>query len=81
MVWTLQDAKNRFSALVERAIREGPQRVTKHGKEAVVIVSSRDWARIQGAELSLADFLLASPLSGSGIEIARDDSPLRQVEL
>jgi antitoxin Phd len=81
MVWTLQDAKNRFSKVVEKAIVEGPQRVTKHGKEAVVIVSSEEWAQIQGRGLSLADFFLNSPLSGSLVDIPRDKSPIRTVEL
>jgi len=81
MVWTLQDAKNRFSKVVEKAIVEGPQRVTRHGKEAVVIVSSEEWAQIQGQGISLADFFLTSPVSGSGLDFPRDESPLRAVEL
>jgi len=81
MVWKLQDAKNRFSMVVERAMAEGPQRVTKHGKEAVVIVSSKDWARMRSEDLSLADFLQNSALAGSGLDFPRDDSPLRAVEL
>ena len=45
--WKLQDAKARFSEVVRRAQAEGPQRVTIHGKEAVVILSVKDYAMTQ----------------------------------
>ena len=44
-VWQLQEAKSRFSELVERAIKEGAQTVTKHGKPAVMIVSAEEYQR------------------------------------
>ena len=44
--WQLQEAKNKFSNLVERAQQEGPQIVTKHGKEAVVVLSVDDYKKI-----------------------------------
>jgi prevent-host-death family protein len=44
--WTLQDAKARFSEVVRRARAEGPQRVTLHGRDAVVVLSAEDYARL-----------------------------------
>jgi antitoxin Phd len=44
--WKLQDAKARFSELVRRAQSEGPQRVTVHGKDTVVIMSMQDYAKV-----------------------------------
>jgi prevent-host-death family protein len=44
--WKLQDAKAHFSEVVRRAQSEGPQRVTVHGKEAVVIVGAQDYAKV-----------------------------------
>jgi prevent-host-death family protein len=44
--WKLQDAKARFSEVVRRAQSEGPQRVTVHGKDAVVVVAAKDYAKI-----------------------------------
>ncbi len=44
--WKLQDAKARFSEVVRRAQSEGPQRVTVHGKDTVVILSAEDYARV-----------------------------------
>lgn len=81
MVWTLQDAKNRFSELVERAKNEGPQRVTKYGEDAVVIVSMKQWTQLNATDLSLADFLLKSPLANTEIEFDRDNSKVRNIDL
>ncbi|MEX2211856.1 MAG: type II toxin-antitoxin system Phd/YefM family antitoxin [Gaiellaceae bacterium] len=61
MVWQLQAAKQRFSELVERARREGPQLVTKHGREAVVVVSAEDYRRLKGPDDNLVDFLRSAP--------------------
>jgi prevent-host-death family protein len=47
MAWQLQTAKQRFSELVERAQREGPQVVTKHGKEAVVVISADEYRHLK----------------------------------
>src|SRR5262245_36503978 len=45
--WKLQDAKARFSEVVRRAQTEGPQRVTVHDKDAVVVISSEEYARMR----------------------------------
>jgi antitoxin Phd len=62
--WSVQDAKNRFSEVVEAA-RRAPQTVTKHGKPAVVVVDVVEYERLQRLERaqapSLADVLLAMP--------------------
>lgn len=80
MLWSLQDAKNRFSEVVERARTEGVQRVSKHGRDAVVIVSAEQWAEMQGQEQSLAAFLLGSPLKDAELDLVRDKSGLRSME-
>jgi prevent-host-death family protein len=61
MAWQLQAAKQRFSELVERARREGPQVVTKHGRAAVVVVSAEDYRRLKGSDDDLVKFLRAAP--------------------
>ena len=61
MAWQLQTAKQHFSELVERARNEGPQVVTKHGKDAVVVVSAEDYQRLSGGEPSLVVFIRAAP--------------------
>jgi len=62
--WSVQDAKNRFSAVVEAA-RRAPQTVTKHGKPAVVVVAAALYERLRRVERietpSFTDHLLAMP--------------------
>jgi prevent-host-death family protein len=58
--WKLQDAKARFSEVVERALCEGPQIVTRHGENAVVVVAYRDFVREQPPQ-DFKDFLLSIP--------------------
>ncbi len=72
--WQLQEAKNKFSQLVERARKFGPQIVTKHGKEAVVILSFEDYKKMVLPEDNLIEFLRKSPLAQSEINF----SALRQ---
>ncbi|MBI4321204.1 MAG: type II toxin-antitoxin system Phd/YefM family antitoxin [Chloroflexi bacterium] len=61
MPWQLQEAKQRFSELVRRAVHEGPQAVTRHGETVVVVVSAEEFRRLTGAKPDFAEFLLASP--------------------
>ena len=81
--WTLQDAKNRFSAVVEAARRGEPQLVTKRGLPAVVVVAAEDFARLQMFERmarpSFLDHLLAVPCDGEAVE--RIDVDLRAADL
>jgi antitoxin Phd len=59
--WQLQAAKQHFSELVERARRDGPQVVTKHGKEAVVVVSVEHYRRLCGKQPRLVEFIRSAP--------------------
>jgi len=79
--WSLQDAKNRFSELARRAEAEGPQFVTRHGREAVVVVSAAEYRRLVAPKEDLAGFLSRSPLAGLELDLERDDSPARELEL
>ena len=66
--WGVAQAKARFSAVIEKAMTEGPQEITKGGKDAVVIVSKREWvARLKPTQ-NMAEFLLNSLLRGSGLK-------------
>lgn len=61
MAWQLQAAKQHFSELVSRARRDGPQVVTKHGKEAVVVVSAEEYQRLRGGGPNLVEFIRSAP--------------------
>ncbi|MCU0486284.1 MAG: type II toxin-antitoxin system Phd/YefM family antitoxin [Anaerolineales bacterium] len=80
-IWQLQDAKSRFSELVERALANGVQIVTRRGRKTVVVLPFDEYERLTKPSDSLAQFLLASPLSGSGLTITRDKSTPRNIEI
>lgn len=80
-VWQLQDAKSKFSKLIEQALAHGAQIVTRRGQKTVVIVSFDEYQRLTKQTDSLAQFLLASPLSGSDLTIERDKSTPRGMEI
>jgi antitoxin Phd len=68
--WELQDVKARFSEVVDRALRDGPQVVTRHGENAVVIVAYRDFIGAEPAP-DFKDFLLSIPRGGLEITPSR----------
>jgi antitoxin Phd len=58
--WPVQDAKARFSEMLETCLREGPQVVTRRGAEAAVLVPAADWQRLKrAAKPTLKELLLA----------------------
>lgn len=75
----MQEAKQRFSALVERALAEGPQVVTRHGRE-VVVVAAEEYRRMRGDVPRLKDFLRGGP-DLSTLDVERDRRPAPTVEL
>jgi prevent-host-death family protein len=81
--WRLQDAKSRFSELVRLAHSDGPQHVTLHGREAVVVVDAEEFRRMKGARTGqlLVDALQASPHRSTEIEPRRFPMPVRAVKL
>ena len=80
MPWQLQEAKQRFSELVRRALEEGPQVVTRRGEEVVVIVGAQEFERLSRGEEDFKDFLLCAP-DLEALKIQRDSSTSREVEL
>ena len=79
--WKLQDAKNHFSEVVENAITEGPQEVTRRGKDAVVIISYNVYQELIKPKEDIVDFFQRSPLKGVHLEIERRKDKPRKVEL
>ncbi len=81
--WPLQDAKARFSELVRRAQQEGPQHVSVHGRDSVVVVSEEEFQKLKGDRSGrlLVELLAASPLKDVDIEHASVRGPVRDVDL
>jgi len=61
MNWQVQQAKQQFSELIRRTLDEGPQVVTRHGEEVVVVVSVDEFRRSRMRQADLGDFLLSGP--------------------
>lgn len=80
MAWQLQAAKQHFSELVERARRDGPQVVTKHGKEAVVVVSAEDYRLLRGGGPNLVEFIRSGP-DFEALDLGRAEDRGRDVDL
>ena len=76
MTWQVQTAKQRFSELVERAVKEGPQIVTKHGRETVVVLDIDEYRRLTGTAsngMTFKEFLMSAPdLSVLDLERQKD---------
>lgn len=82
--WQLQTAKAQFSEMFRRARTEGPQFVTKSGKEAVVVLSAEQFETLTALRRqpkSLVEFFRNSPLVGSGINLEREPDYGRDIEL
>jgi prevent-host-death family protein len=79
--WTVAEAKAKFSELLDKAKSEGPQRITKHGRTAAVVVAAEEWEHKAERRGNLAEFLASSPLRGSGLKLKRLPVRLRRVEL
>jgi prevent-host-death family protein len=79
--WAVAQAKAKFSAIIDRALTEGPQTITRSGRKAVVVVSVKDWERKESRKGNLAEFFAASPLRGSKICIKRSKSKPRKIAL
>jgi prevent-host-death family protein len=81
--WLLQDAKAKFSELVRRVHSEGPQHVTVHGRDEVVVLSAEEFRRLKGERSgeALIAVMQASPYRDIDIEPRRAPMPVRGVDL
>jgi prevent-host-death family protein len=75
--WSVAEAKARLSELLDHALSDGPQAITRRGREIAIVVSTDEWHRKTSRSGNLAEFLAASPLRGSDLDIERVDSPAR----
>jgi prevent-host-death family protein len=78
MNWQVQEAKQRFSELVRRTLEEGPQVVTRHGEEVVVVVAADEYRRSQQDRTSFKEFLMSGP-SFDDLDLERSSELPRDV--
>jgi prevent-host-death family protein len=80
--WQIQEAKNKLSELIDRALAEGPQIITRHGVEVAVVMPFADYKKLTAPSQRLGDFFMHSPLRKSGLVIERDrQTGLRDIDL
>jgi prevent-host-death family protein len=81
--WLLNEAKARFSEVVRRARSHGPQHVTNHGREEVVIITADEFRRLKGERTgaALIEVMQASPHRDVSIEPERRPMPVRDIAL
>jgi antitoxin Phd len=75
--WQLQEAKSKFSEVVEEALANGPQLITKRGEEVVIVLSYLEYRKLLTSQQKLSDFFRESPLADIDLELDRDKSKLR----
>lgn len=79
--WQLQEAKNKFSQVVAKAVQEGPQAITVHGKETAVVISMDEYRRLTRGKGNLVDFFRQSPMADLELDLERSSDTGRDVEL
>jgi len=79
--WTVAEAKAKFSEIIERAMSEGPQTITRNGRTAAVVVGAEEWQRKTKRVGNLAEFFAASPLRGSDLKVRRLSERPRKIDL
>lgn len=79
MRWQLQDAKAKFSELVQRAEEEGPQTVTRRGRDAVVVISAEQFELMKKRQIDFKELLRLFP--SDELDLERDKSLPRDVDL
>ncbi|MCK5521213.1 MAG: type II toxin-antitoxin system Phd/YefM family antitoxin [Candidatus Marinimicrobia bacterium] len=79
--WQLQEAKNKFSHVVEQAEHIGPQFVTKHGKESVVVLSAKFYRKLLRPKKNIVKFFQESPLNELNLDTERIKEQARSIDL
>jgi prevent-host-death family protein len=78
-LWQLQEAKNKFSEVVNHARSDGPQEISRHGEKTAVVISFEEYKKLKEHKGSIADFFRSSPLHEIDLERVKDHP--REVEL
>jgi prevent-host-death family protein len=76
--WPLQEARAHLRDVVDGAIQEGPQRITRHGKQAVIVVSEEEWDRHSGPDRSFGELLADCPLRPEDLPPRRPARAIRR---
>ena len=76
-IWQVQEAKNKFSEVVEEALKKGPQIITRRGVETAVVLSCAEYRKMLLGKKKLSEFFRQSPLAKVRLDVSRDKSNAR----
>ena len=76
--WQLQEARNKLSEVVEEALSQGPQIITRRGVEVVIVIAYEEFQKMTASEQALSEFFRNSPLAGQELDLTRDKSAIRE---
>jgi len=80
--WQLQEAKNKLSQVVDQALNKGPQVITRHGVEVVIVIAYEQYRQTMASQQKLSEFFSNSPLADVELDLTRDKSDSRdEIEL
>ncbi|NRB11412.1 MAG: type II toxin-antitoxin system Phd/YefM family antitoxin [Rickettsiaceae bacterium] len=80
-MWQIQEAKAKLSEVVKKAGKEGVQRISVRGKETAVILSIEQYTKLTSPKSTFVDFIQKSPLRDVDIDLSRNKSSCRKIEL
>ncbi len=76
--WQLQEAKNKFSEVVDKAIEEGAQVITRRGVEVAIVLSYTEYRQMIASKKKISEFFSESPLVEEDLNLSRDKSYVRE---
>jgi antitoxin Phd len=80
-IWQLQQAKAQLSEVVKMALEKEPQQITLHGKPAVVVLAQVEYDRLTKSRGNLVSLMRHSPFVGENLDLERDPSLTRDIDL
>lgn len=80
MQWRLAEAKNRFSEVINKALSEGPQQIIRRD-DTVIILSKKDYEKLTGKQSGFKDFLLSQTPKLDDLDLNRDKTKIREIDL
>ena len=79
MNWRLAEAKNKLSELINLTLTEGPQRIMRR-QDTVIVITEAEYNKLTGKQQTFKEFLMNGP-GMEGLDLKRDSTPMRDVEL
>ncbi len=80
-IWQVQEAKARFSEVIKKATKEGPQTITVHGESTAVVLSTAEYERLKRPRQNFVTFMRTSPMCGVDMKVTRKQTLTRDTDI